>query len=130
LPLHFPEKYDQFKKYGELVAEWNPNIIQGKQFGDFEINVTGKIDKNGTYELAFWYTSGEHRLEINLVEVFKNGNKITEDDHPAFTGGNSKNNIYTFTIDDYETGAAFTIKAKVRGDIGNDSYGAVFIKKK
>jgi len=130
LPLHFPEKYDQFKKYGELVAEWSPNIIQVKQFGDFEINVTGKINENGTYELAFWYTSGEHRLEIDLVEVFKNGNKITEDDHPAFTGSNSKNNIYTFTIDDYETGAAFTIRAKVRGDVGNDSYGAVFMKKK
>ena len=129
LPLHFPEKYDKFKKYGEMVAEWAPNKIQGKEFADFEMNATGKINKNGTYELAFWFTNGQHRLEIELVEVFKNGNKIAEDDHPAFTGGNSKNNIYTFEINDYETGAAFTIKAKVRGDVGNDSYGAVFIKK-
>ncbi|MGQ7870938.1 beta-N-acetylhexosaminidase [Sunxiuqinia sp. sy24] len=130
LPLYFPAKYDQFKKYGELVAEWAPSKIQAKEFGVFEMNATGKINENGTYELAFWYTSGDHRLEIELVEVFKNGQKITEDHHPAFTGGTSKNNVYTFDIDDYETGAAFTIKATVRGDIGNDSYGAVFIKKK
>jgi len=130
LPLYFPEKYDKFKKYGALVTEWNPAKIQGKTFGILEMNATGKIDKNGTYELAFWFTGGTHRLEIEIIEVFKNGNKVAEDDHPAFTGGQSKNNIYSFTIDDYETGAAFTIEAQVRGDIGNDSNGAVFIKQK
>ena len=128
LPLYFPEKYDKFKKYGTLVAEWNPNNIQGKEFGVFEINATGKINKNGTYELAFWFTGGTHRLEIEKIEVFKNGEKTAEDEHPAFTGGKAKNNIYSFNIDNYETGAAFTIKAKVRGDLGNDSNGAVFIK--
>ncbi len=130
LPLYFPEKYDKFKKYGTLVAEWNPNSIQGKEFGVFEINVTGKVIQNGAYELAFWFTGGTHRLEIEKIEVFKNGMKITEDEHPAFTGGKAKNNIYSFEIDDYETGAAFIIKAKVRGDLGNNSNGAVFIKRK
>ena len=130
LPLYFPEKYDKFKKYGELVAEWSPNDIQGKEYDIFEINVTGKVDQNGTYELSFWFTGGTHRLEIEKIEVFKNGNKIAEDNHPAFTGGKSKNNIYSFGIDDYETGAAFTVKASVRGDIGNDSNGAVFIERK
>ena len=130
LPLYFPEKYDKFKKYGTLVAEWSPNNIQGKEFANFEINVTGKINQNGTYDLSFWFTGGTHRLEIEKIEVFKNGNIIAEDDHPAFPGGKSKNNIYSFEIDDYETGAAFTVKASVRGDIGNDSNGAVFIKRK
>ena len=130
LPLYFPEKYDKFKKYGEMVAEWSPNNIKGKEFATFEINATGKIDQNGTYELAFLFTGGENRLEIENVEVFKNGNKITEDKHPAFTGGESKNNIYSFEINDYETGAAFTIKAEVRGDSDNNSNGAVFIKRK
>ena len=130
LPLYFPEKYDKFKKYGELVAEWSPSNIQGKEFDIFEINVTGKVNQNGTYELSFWFTGGTHRLEIEKIEVFKNGNIIAEDDHPAFTGGKSKNNIYSFEIDDYETGAAFTVKASVRGDIGNDSNGAVFIERK
>ncbi|MCF6357091.1 MAG: family 20 glycosylhydrolase [Draconibacterium sp.] len=130
LPLYFPEKYDKLKKDGKLVAEWNPGNINGKEFDVFEINVTGKVDQNGTYELAFWFTGGTHRLEIEKIEVFKNGDKITEDNHPAFTGGKSKNNIYSFEINNYETGAAFTIKAKVRGDIGNNSNGAVFIKLK
>lgn len=128
--MYFPEKNDKFKKYGELVAEWNPNNIRGKEFIIFDINATGKINQNSTYELAFWNTGGTHRLEIEKVEVFKNEKKIAEDKHPAFTGEQSKNNIYSFDINDYETGAAFTIKAKVRGDLGNDSNGVVFIKRK
>jgi hexosaminidase len=130
LPLYFPEKYEQFKKYGKFLSEWKPALIKGKEFGVLEMNATGKIDSNGQYELAFLFTEGSYRLDIQSVEVYKNGNKITEDIHDGFTGGQSKNNIYKFTIDQYETGAGFTIKAKVRGDLGNDSYGVVFIKKK
>lgn len=130
LPLYFPEIYEQFKKYGKLVAEWRPKDITGKVFNDFEMNASGKINKNGTYELAFLYTDGQYRLDIESVEVYKNGKKITEDIHTGFTGGASQKNIYKFSIQDYETGAAFVIKAKVRGDLGNDSYGVVFLKKK
>lgn len=130
LPLYFPEKYEEFKKYGQFVGEWKPSNIKGKEFGELELNATGKIDKNGEYELTFLFTEGNYRLDIQSVEVFKNGNKITEDIHDGFTGGENKNNVYKFTIDEYETGAAFTIKAKVRGDLGNDSNGVVFIKSK
>lgn len=130
LPLLFPEKYGAFKKYGQLFGEWKPAVIKGKEFGILELNATGKIDQNGSYEVAFLYTGGTYRLDIQSIEVFKNGNKITEDVHEGFTGGSSQNNIYKFTIEDYETGAAFTIKAKVRGDLGNDSNGVVFINRK
>ena len=130
LPLFFPEKYDAFKEYGVLVAEWDKGTIQDKEFGILEIDATGKINKNGTYELAFLFTEGSHGLEIQKIEVFKNGNKITEDKHRAFAGEEKRDNIYYFSIDDYETGAAFIIKATIRGALGNDSNGAVFIKTK
>lgn len=130
LPLYFPKKYDGFEKYGELLAEWTPKDIQGITFGTFEMDATGKINKNGAYELTFLFTAGDYRLDIESVEVFKNGNKIAEDVHTGFTGGTAQKNVYKFIIDGYETGAAFTIKARVRGDLGNESNGAVFIKAK
>lgn len=128
LPLYFPKQFDKFKQYGKLLAEWNPSKINGKEFAVFEMNATGKIIQNGRYELSFWFTGGMYRLEIESVEVFKNGQKITADVHAGFTGGETKNNVYSFDINEYETGAAFTVKARVRGDLGNDSNGAVFIK--
>ncbi|SMO81352.1 hexosaminidase [Saccharicrinis carchari] len=130
LPLYFPKKYEGFEKYGELLAEWTPKDIRGITFGSFEMNATGKINKNAAYEITFIFTGGAYRLDIESVEVFKNGNKIAEDVHSGFTGSASQNNVYKFDIDEYETGAAFTIKARVRGDLGNDSHGAVFIKAK
>lgn len=130
LPLHFPESNDRFKKYGELIAKWTPNQIKGEEFSPWEMNATGKITQNGRFEVSFWYTGGAYRLEIESVEVFKNGEKIAEDNHFGYCGGTAVDNIYAVDIDAYETGAAFTIKARVRGDMGNDSHGSVFIRRK
>jgi hexosaminidase len=129
LPLYFPEKYEKFKAYGQLVKEWGPSRIKAKAYAELEINVTGKVNENGSYQLSFWYTQGASRLDIQGIEVFKNGMKITEDIHDGYTGNAAKDNVYKFKITDYETGAAFTIKAKVRGEISNDTAGAVFFKK-
>ncbi|MEE1946243.1 family 20 glycosylhydrolase [Pedobacter sp. KR3-3] len=129
LPLYFPEKYEQFKKYGEVVAEWNPNKIKGKDFGTFEINATGKINANGNYALTFMYTGGSTKLEIQSITVWKNGVKIAEDIHEGSTGSAQKDNVYKFNIKEYETGASFIIKAMVRGDVDNDSNGIALLKK-
>ena len=129
LPLYFPEKYEKFKPHGQLVKEWKPSLIMGKEYAVFEMNGTGKISENGEYLLSFWYTEGESRLDINAIEIYKNGVKTAEDIHFGYTGTEQSNNIYRFKINDYETGAEFTIKAKVRGDISNHTNGVVFIKK-
>ncbi|MCK5774688.1 MAG: family 20 glycosylhydrolase [Bacteroidales bacterium] len=130
LPLYFPYKYDKLKNHGAIVAEWNSSQIQANKFDLFEIDAAEKINQNGTYKLSFWYIEGRDRLDIEKIEVFKNGHKIAEDKHSAFAGKKNKRNIYSFNIDGYETGAAFSIKATVRGHSGNDSKGAVFIKLK
>lgn len=129
LPLYFPPKHEKFKKYGELVAEWNSQNVQGKDFGVLEMNGAGKISGNGAYTLHFWYTDGDSRLDIQSIEVFKNGVKVAEDLHDGFTGSQANNNKYTFKVDNYETGAVFTIKAKVRGEISDNTNGVVMIKK-
>ncbi|TKC09580.1 beta-N-acetylhexosaminidase [Pedobacter frigoris] len=129
LPLYFPEKYEKFQKYGQLVTEWKPSLIKGKEYAAFEMNGSGKINANGEYQLSFWYVGGDSRLDIKSVEVYKNGIKIAEDIHEGFTGGQQENNTYKFKVNEYETGAAFTIKAIIRGDVSNNSNGVVFIRK-
>jgi hexosaminidase len=129
LPLYFPEKYEKFQKEGQLIGEWNPSNIKGQQFSLFEMNASGKINGNGEYQVSFWFTDGSTRLDIRSLEVYKNGVKVTEDIHEGRTGSSNVANLYKFKIDNYETGAVFTLKASIRGDINNDSNGAVFIKK-
>ena len=130
LPLYFPEKYEQYKKFGTPMGEWKPTLIKGVEFGELELDATGKITGNGIYEITFIYTDGAHKLEIEGVSVYKNRQLITEDRHKGETGTSSSENTYSVKINEYETGAEFKIKANVRGDIGNDSQGVVFIKKK
>ena len=129
LPIHIEEKYSAFKKYGVLAAEWQPKDIKGKEFATWRFETTGKISGNGTYEITFVYTGGEFKLDVEGVKVFKRKEFVGEDVHSGYTGGANHNNTYTINVDSFEAGTPFFIEASVRGDLGNDSYGAVFIKK-
>jgi hexosaminidase len=130
LPLFFPEEDNRFKEYGAMIGEWTPDQIQDSQYTSFEMNATGKITQNGVYELFFWYTGGSSRLDIESIEILKNGKKIAKDKHFGYSGENSSDNMYTFEIKDYETGAAFTVRAQVRSATEKDSNGKVFIRLK
>jgi len=125
LPLFFPENYDKFKSYGKLVTEWKPQTIKS-DYSILEINAGGKVNGNGNYQLSFWQVNGTSGLNIQSIEVFKNGKKIGEDVHQGLAAESPKDNIYKFNISDYETGAVYLIKAKVSG---GDTRGAAFLKK-
>jgi hexosaminidase len=124
LPLYFPENYDMFKKHGKMVIEWKPETLKNSSL--LEIDASGKVNANGAYQLSFWHVKGDEGLNIQSIEVYKNGKKIGEDAHEGFAGATPKDNVYKFNINDYETGAAYLIKAKVSGKA---STGAAFLKK-
>lgn len=130
LPLYFPVSYPQFKEYGTLLGEWRKKDVLADQIMVLERNATGEIKKNGTYEVTFLHTDGDTQLEIEGVTVYKNGHIFTDDTHAGKTGKQAKSNTYSFLVDNYETGAAFKIKANIMGVGGNDSNGVIFIKLK
>lgn len=128
LPLLFPMAYPQFEKYGVLMGEWRAKDVFVDQQMSIERNATGKIEKNGSYEVTFLYTDGANPIEIQGITVHKNGRIIADDMHVGKSGKQNDSNTYSFKIDDYETGAAFKIKANIKGVAGNDSNGVIFIK--
>ena len=80
--------------------------------------------------VTFLFTGGEFRLDIDGIEVVRNDTvHVDQDIHHGFTGGSAKNNTYKITVNNYETGASFKIKAQIYGDEGDDSNGVVLIKK-
>jgi hexosaminidase len=72
-------------------------------------------------------TDGEGEIAIVSVELYKNGKLIATDKHDGIAGKESKDNIYTFDVSQYETGAGFTLKVKMKAST-NSVYGVVFIK--
>jgi hexosaminidase len=130
LAFALPEdKSKKYAKYGSVIGRWESGKISAGTYKPVEFDATGKIDKNGVYEVTFIYTGGDQRLDIEKVEVILHGKVVADDIHYGTTGGSNKDNIYRFEIKDFETGAGYTIRAHIRGDTGNDSNGLVLMKR-
>lgn len=128
LPLSFPQSYPQFEEYGLMVGEWRSKDIYADQEIELEVNATGKIDKNGSYEISFLHTDGDHSLEISGIKIYKNGTLATEIAQTGTIGESSEKNTFGFKINEYETGAEFKVGARLKGLGGTDSNGVIFIK--
>jgi hexosaminidase len=128
LAFKFPK--DMTKKFAGLGVElgkWQSGDISAGTYKPFDLDATGKINKNGMYELTFMYTHGSQRLDIEKVEVIVNGKVVAADEHHGTTGAQHQNNVYMLKITDFETGANYTVRARIMGDTGNDSNGQVFL---
>ena len=129
LAFKLPEdKSKKFAKYGKQIGQWKSGKVSAGVYKPVKFDATGKINKNGKYELTFIYTGGLQRLDIEKVSVIVNGKVVAEDKHHGTTGGQHKDNTYSLKIDNFETGANYTIEANVMGDTGNDSNGVVLLK--
>lgn len=121
---------NRFAHLGRVIGHWKSGKIGNRKPKELSFNATGHINGNGTYLVTFQYTGGQQRLDIDGIRVLRNNSlPVGEDIHHGFTGGTNKNNSYRIQINQYETGAAFTIKAMAYGDEGDDSNGVVLIKK-
>lgn len=130
LAFNFPQdKSKQFAKFGDVLGKWQSGKVSAGTFKPLDMDATGKIDGNGTYEVTFMYTHGIERLDIEKVEIVVNGKVVADDKHPGTTGGRHKDNTYRLKITNFETGANYTVRANVMGDTGSDSNGVVLIKR-
>ncbi|MGC4048082.1 MAG: family 20 glycosylhydrolase [Armatimonas sp.] len=121
----------EYRQYGTKLGAWKPSTVGNQKPIPVDFDATGLVSSNGTYQVTFLYTDGAERLDIDKIELFRNQETtpLAADVHHGFTGGAKKDNVYTLKVDDYQTGARFTIRAYVYGHQGNDSNGLVFIKK-
>ncbi len=120
----------KFAQIGKKFGEWKIGQIGSAKAKKVNFDATGFIDGNGTYLITFQFTHGAHRLDIEGIEVVRNGSDPDDKDlHHGFTGGQQQANVHTVGVDNYQTGASFTVKAMIHGDTGADSNGVVLIRK-
>jgi hexosaminidase len=67
-------------------------------------------------------------LEIEKILVFKNNSFFTDDINMQILSDENNVVTYQFEVDNYETGAEYTVKAIVKTRNGNDSNGVIFLK--
>lgn len=125
----YVDRSQKYARHGQLIGEWKPGQPGSGSPKTMIFDATGHINKNGPYIVTFLYTGGQHRLDIDGIEILMNDTlNVAEDIHHGMTGGRSQDNTYRIHIDRYETGASFKIKAAVYGDVGNDTRGVVLIR--
>jgi hexosaminidase len=129
LPLYFPVEYPEFKEFGENIGQWRPiDLIEGYQV-EIIRKATEKINENGIYQASFLHVDGKSKLEIEKIMVFKNNSFFADDINMQILSDENGVATYQFEVDNYETGAEYTIKAKVKVLNGNDSHGVIFLKR-
>jgi hexosaminidase len=129
--LIFPGLKDKniHDEYGIKVGEWSHDTVEHKIEKVLSFDVTGKIDGNGKYQVTFDYTTGVSRLDMTKVLLKKNDILLTKDVHKGYAGSSSVANQYFLDVEDYETGAAFTIQCSVFADHNKNSNGFIYMKK-
>jgi hexosaminidase len=122
---------NEYSKDGHLIGKWEAGKIGNKSPLEVTFDATGLIDANGDYIITFIYESGGTRLDIDGIEVVRNDvDPVDKDMHHGFTGAHSKDNTYHITVNNYQTGASFKVKAQIYGDVDQNSNGVVLIRKK
>ena len=108
------------------ITNWSPDILT-TSFAPITIKVNDYIKASGKYELAFVYIKGTHALDIQSVTLYENGQKISEDKHAGFSGGELKNVTYSLSVDRYKASAKYQLKVVIKGNGGTNSYGDIKI---
>lgn len=127
LPIYFAYDYAEYKQFGEFTAEWKPSIVPDKAT-PWKIDATGKISGNGTYEVTFIQTDGANALKLNGIRVMKR-DEVLKDIKEVQTVRKQHQVTYRFHVGSFEAGTPFTIETQIQGEGGNNTNGAVFIKK-
>lgn len=98
--------------------------------GELVFDVSETFVSAGTYQCTFQWKSGQNALKIHNLALYEGGKKITEDKHEGWTGIENDANTYTIVLKKLRTGLdAYTLRATVSGEAGNDSQGVLQIKK-
>jgi len=106
------------------VAKWTANEIS-PQFSELTWDVTEQVKVKGKYKLAMLHLEGKNALEIQSVELLKNGKRIAKDRHYGLSGDILSNVVYSLKVKEHDTKASYQLKAMVKGDSGTDSTGSV-----
>ncbi len=100
---------------GQISEHWTPHVW----------DLTSSFNKAGNYALTFQYTSGEHRLDIDGIEIEADGVIVATDGHRGRTGGEDVQNVYRVRL--AKAYKKVLIRAKVRADGGSDSNGELYV---
>ena len=112
----------------KIVGQWKSGQTL-ETFQPMQWDITSVLKEAGTYKVIFQYSGGNHRLDIESVQLLVDNEVIAKDKHLGITGSIAKDNTYSLKVNQYDPSARYLLRAIVRSDGGTDSNGHVYLMK-
>ena len=109
------------------VGAWTPEKVK-TEWSDLEGGTQNIITGNGSYEAILLYQKGSHGIDIRQVALYEDGKEVAIDKHEGFSGTKKTGIFYKLTVTDFNPAATYTLKARVKGSGGTDSYGEIKLR--
>ncbi|MGA0846284.1 MAG: alpha-N-acetylglucosaminidase C-terminal domain-containing protein, partial [Luteolibacter sp.] len=110
------------------AGRWAWTLSQGGATETLTWDVTELITRPTRLAVGFDYRAGAHAMQIDQLELLRNGEPIAIDTHNGRTGSFDTDHFYSLTFDSSHTaGDTYTLRATVSGDGGGDSTGVLQI---
>lgn len=105
------------------LGTWTPDSVAGKELS---FDATKLVKSPGKYTVTLLYEKGANAVEIESVALYEGDREIVRDAHAGKSGAQKENIRYTLNVPAVKPNAAYTVKARLKGSKGNDSYGTVY----
>ncbi len=119
--------YRKLTEEPKPLAGWKSGETK-ETFAPQTWDISSQIKDAGKYEVAFQYTGGTCRLDIEWATLLVNGKEVARDTHAGQTGASTKNNVYKLKLDAPVAGAKYELQASIRSDGGTDSNGDITVQ--
>ena len=107
-------------------GRWKWQLTQGGATEILTWDVTDLISGPTRLAVIFDYRSGAHALQIDQLELLRNGVPIAIDTHNGWTGSIDDDHAYSLSFNSpHSTGDTYTLRASVSGAGGGDSTGTL-----
>lgn len=112
----------------EGAANWHPELL-GKGDGLVDFDVSAELNAPGIWRAVFRFVKGAHAVEVSGVELWINDALVARDAHAGRAGSAHRDNTWRLVVPAVPPGAKVVLRARLKGDGGNDSHGAIVLVK-
>lgn len=105
------------------IGAWTPESFSSPEQS---FDVTGLVKTPGKYTVTLFYDKGQCAIGIESVALYEGDREISRDTHAGKSGTSKENIQYFLNVPSVKSGASYAVKARFKGDGGNDSYGTVY----
>lgn len=113
-------------KDGEGLFAWKPELFDTGLIIAYARGV--KATKDGAMKIQFNFKGGSHGLDINSVQLIRDGAVIAQSSRKGFAGGQPRDNVYMLESPQIKAGGSYNLRVSMSGSGGTNTSGQIAVE--